>query len=608
MAPSSARPLVFACLVLGTAARAVADDPPASPRRPPSVVATPRTKPTTATATTPAPAPPASVAVALDPAAARVEAEGRIKGLPALEKDQAPHQKALREVWTQRLSLLDDWEKAVKARREAEHPDPPPDREIAQRKAEIDQRKAMLDQLARAPDTILPELFRLPPGSVDEAKLAEMSQSIERARKNLGERTAELEKLRGEMASRAGMQKGLELERDKAHARKSTLPTQRTALESAYASATAEEPRRLARERLINFQWESALADERLAAAEATLPTELARTEAIDASIKALEAQVAVTQSWLAVISRRYGEAAEQKRAALRREAVREQARAAATDDPVEKFRARRLAEILGLEAQVVEAEKSLSANPPLSLEEQKRLADLAEKDFASLKQVVQENRIGGLVALRLNNDFRRLSRERAMIQRNELAESASLNAHYENALTEAELSLINDARDDRFERDAFVETLPRARQAEAAAAIDELEERHRVLLVRHKEVLEKLLDRAEKTHGQVDRRLRTFDAQYAFIRTHIFWVRDSEPIGAVTLIQGQRDAARVVSAVAKLGAEAVDRSSWSHVSVEFGLLVAGLVVLPPAIVLARRRLKVSMAAAGAGAPIVHMI
>ena len=466
----------------------------------------------------------------------------------------------------------------------------------------------MLDQLTKAPDTILPELFRLPPESVDEAKLAEMSQSIERARKSRGERASELEKLRKELESRSGMQKTLELERDRAHARSSTLPTQRVALESAYQAATSEEPRRLAQERLVNFQWESALAEERLAAAKATLPLELGRTEAIEASIKALEAQDAVTQSWLTIISRRYGEAAEQRKAALRREAVREQANAASTDDPVEKFRARRMAEILGLEAKVVEADNALSSNPPLSLEEQTRLADVAEKDLGELKKVVQDNRVGGLVALRLNNDFRRLSHERGMIQRNELAQSASLHAHYENALTEAELSLINDTRDDRFERDAFVETLPKARQAEAGEAIDKLEAKHRELLTQHKEVLKSLLERAEKTHAEVARRLATLDAQYTFIRTHIFWVRDSEPIGESTLPQARRDAARVASAVVKLGAEAIDRSAWSHVSAEFGLILAGLVILPPAIDYGRRRLKASMAAPGTTAPAVHMI
>ncbi|HEY2154569.1 MAG TPA: hypothetical protein VGH33_03000, partial [Isosphaeraceae bacterium] len=215
--------------------------------------------------------------------------------------------------------------------------------------------------------------------------------------------------------------------------------------------------------------------------------------------------------------------------------------------------------------------------------------------DLESLKQVVKENRVGGLVALRLNNDFRRLSRERATIQRNELAQASALNAHYENALTEVELNFINDARDDRFERDAFIETLAPARRAAAGTAIDGLDAKHKELLGKKKAVLEKLLDRAEKTHAQVERRLRTLDEQYAFIRTHIFWVRDSEPLGAQTLVQARRDLAKVAAAAARLAAEPLDRRLWSPTSAEFGLMVVALVILPPLIIYGRHRCKAAI-------------
>ncbi len=183
------------------------------------------------------------------------------------------------------------------------------------------------------------------------------------------------------------------------------------------------------------------------------------------------------------------------------------------------------------------------------------------------------------------------------MIQRNELAQSAALNAHYENALTEVELNFINDARDDRFERDAFIETLPPARRSAAGAAIDGLDARHKELLGKKKAVLEKLLDRAEKTHAAVERRLRILDEQYAFIRTHIFWVRDSEPLGAQTLVQARRDLAKVAAAAARLAAEPLDRGLWTTTSAEFGLMLIALVILPPVIVYARHRLRATIAA-----------
>src|SRR5205823_6533672 len=128
----------------------------------PSAAPPPRENPNPNPNQPPAPAPAASLGPG-DAARARAEAKGRIEGLPAADKDLNPAQKALREVWTERLALVDEWEKAVKSRHDAEHPEPPPDREVAQRKSERDQHKAMLDQLARTPDSVVPELFRLPP-------------------------------------------------------------------------------------------------------------------------------------------------------------------------------------------------------------------------------------------------------------------------------------------------------------------------------------------------------------------------------------------------------------------------------------------------------------
>lgn len=598
MVSGPARPLVCACLLLGPIAGAVADDPPVAARRPTPVDAG-RAKPSAAT-------PPAT----LDPVQVRAESEGRIKGLPPSEKDQTEAQKALREIWTERLTLIDDWEKAVKARKDVENPQPAPGKEAARLTDELVERKAMLEQLTKSPETILSDLFRAPADQVDDAKLGEMSKSIEDVRNHLNDRSTELEKLKAKAdpAARATRMRELGIDRDRLHARKSTLPTLRATLEAAYKSATTDEAKRVARERLMNLPWEAALAEGRLATAEANVALEKQRGELNELAVKDQEVFVVLTQASLTAMSRRYALVAENKKAALRAEASREREKASKSDDPIEKFRARRMAEILGLEAQVIEYDKVFSASPPLSTEEQKAAADHAERDFAELKAVVSENRVGGLVALKLNNDFRRLSRERAMIQRNELADAVAAHAHYENALTEAELSYINDDRDDRFERDAFIETLPPARRAEGDRAIEAIEKQHRQLLLRRKVVLEKLLDRAESIHAQVERRLRILDAQYAFIRTRLFWVRDTEPISETTLSQARRDGARLASAITKLGAEPLDRSAWSPVSVEFGLMVAVLALTAPVIVFARGRLKAMIAAPRAAGPVIHII
>ena len=178
------------------------------------------------------------------------------------------------------------------------------------------------------------------------------------------------------------------------------------------------------------------------------------------------------------------------------------------------------------------------------------------------------------------------------MILRNELAQSSAANTYYENALTEAELAYFNDARDDRFERDALIETLPPARRAAAIAAIDDVEAKHKTLLKGRRDVLDKLLAKAEGTFQQVARRLKILDEQYAFVRTNIFWVRDSEPIGPATIALARKDAGRLFNSVVRLGTEPLDRANWSPMSAEFALSGVVALLLPVGIWRGRVRLK----------------
>ena len=105
--------------------------------------------------------------------------------------------------------------------------------------------------------------------------------------------------------------------------------------------------------------------------------------------------------------------------------------------------------------------------------------------------------------------------------------------------LTAVELELLQDSLQDRYELDLLKESLPPGRREEGARLLAELEQIHRALLVRRREVLERLSDRTSRALDQIARRLAILDEEYAFIRTHIFWVRDQEPIGAGTMAQG---------------------------------------------------------------------
>ena len=82
-----------------------------------------------------------------------------------------------------------------------------------------------------------------------------------------------------------------------------------------------------------------------------------------------------------------------------------------------------------------------------------------------------------------------------------------------------------------------------------------ELERSHRALLVRRRAVLEHLTDCTAQTLDQIARRLAILDEEYGFIRTHIFWVRDQEPIGLGTITQGARECQHVAQGPAAAGA-----------------------------------------------------
>ena len=140
------------------------------------------------------------------------------------------------------------------------------------------------------------------------------------------------------------------------------------------------------------------------------------------------------------------------------------------------------MAELLRAEAQRHQGRERAGDQPGCpSLEEQRSLADHAEADFASVKHLLDDGRVSHLDALRLNNDFRRIGPQRERIVERELAASAQQLAYYENALSGVELDLINDSRDDRFEYEDLLESLPQPRHAEALAFFEGIERKHRL-------------------------------------------------------------------------------------------------------------------------------
>lgn len=550
---------------------------------------TPSTPPATQSAPTPpaaaSPTPPESTDKAPrdDAAALRAETTNRLKDLPRSDdKDASPPDKALREILDARMALLDEWDKVTKARAAAENPDPNPEKLAEDWKLDLAQTQTLLDQSARTPEILLPPSLRNLPAQVSETIQSQMKDAIASARDDLKEWSDK----RDEAQSSSGPKEGnspaaLRAARDKSHQRLATLKERKIDRDSGLADAKTNEARALARERALNMQWETRLEEERLRSLEAQLSLEDRRAGLDVLRAQRVDAHVKLAQKTMDRLKARYQALASVKESELRRAAVSEQTRAAREDDPLQKYVARRKAELLALEALVENSKNAEATDPPPSLDEQSKLADEAEKDFAHIKKLLEDDNVSHLDALRLNNDFRRISLERTRLVRNELAVTARRLSAAENALSAVEFELIDDARDDRFELENLLERLPHNRHREAIKQFDELERKHASLLKTHRESLVRLAQRAEETHGQVLRRIEVLDKHFGFIRTNLFWVRDQEPLSVATLQMAQRETRQLGRAVLSIANELCDSNAWGWISIEFVASSLGLVVLP---------------------------
>jgi hypothetical protein len=595
---ADAMPPTFAgCLIVGFGCVFALGDEPGDR----AAVTSPETAARAASAATaPAPAPaesppnrpvlepmPERVSAA-DVAAAKAETAGRLQSL-AQPDDQADpaSSRELKEILERRLHWLQQWEMAVQARNQAEHPPDDPEKQAAKAKADLERAQALLEQAAKDPSRLLPERFRVPDDRATGAMLAELKEAIDAVQ-------GELEKLSASGVAQTTTNNLAKLrdERDEVRHDCARLAAKRSEREQAVKSAANAAARDLARERLINLEWEARANTEWLIAKEAALALETKRAAAAELELQLMEVHRQLTRKTLEMMQRRYSALAERQQLALKRAAAHEEDRAAKSNDPLERFRARRAAELLELKGQLLKDQRTLASSPSLSPEDQAERADRAEQDFAKLRKLVKDGHSSALVAIRLKNDFRRLSHERALVARTDLARSANETTYYENALTAVELELVNDAQGDRLLLENLLEVLPVGRHPEAIAVYEQQEAERRALLEQRRKVLDDLVNRAERTHQEVLRRLRALDAEYTFVRTHIFWVRDAEPLGPKTLGQGQTEVRRVARAVFRVGLEACDFSLWGRLSAEFALLALGALVLPWPIWHARRSLN----------------
>ena len=128
----------------------------------------------------------------------------------------------------------------------------------------------------------------------------------------------------------------------------------------------------------------------------------------------------------------RYREASDLKERALKQAAASQENLARQAQDPLERYRARCLADMLELEAKIMKFEQAPTALPHPSLEEQRALANRAEADFAQIKQLLDDGNVSRLDALRLNNDFRRIGPERDRLLKTDLSSIEVQLQYYE--------------------------------------------------------------------------------------------------------------------------------------------------------------------------------
>ena len=205
----------------------------------------------------------------------RAELDKQLNDLSQInEKDLTPTQKTLREVWKERVQLLDEWEKATRGRLAVENPKSSPERETADRRADLDRAQSKLELLKKTPESVLPDSFKAISEKVDDANLLEMREAIEAAKLVLNEKTIECEKLRAEPAARTASLADFRAARDKLHTQIIELPTRRVQYESAIVKAANEDARKIAREHYVNLKCESGLAAERLAMTEGYIALE----------------------------------------------------------------------------------------------------------------------------------------------------------------------------------------------------------------------------------------------------------------------------------------------------------------------------------------------
>ncbi len=330
-----------------------------------------------------------------------------------------------------------------------------------------------------------------------------------------------------------------------------------------------------------NLEWERKIEVEKLREVEAKIDLASRGAALADVHLEAKKLKLDLAGKTLDALRASYKEHVDRQVAALKKASATEGACAASSTDPLERYRAQRNKEILDQKALLEERDNELKTTPAVSLEEEEEKVKRAREHLKELKKAVSHGRSADIVAQRLNNNYRRLASERASLVRNELATVTGQMDQFDRELTEIESIELNDLQGDRAFRENLLSLLAPKRRSGAIAMFEVFEKKKHEILQSRKRVLAQLSERAELTQKKICERIAVMDEAHAFIRTHLFWVRDQPPLGLTALDQGRRDARDAAKTLIGMAGEVWARPHWLPASPEFLLAAAGLVVLP---------------------------
>ncbi len=232
------------------------------------------------------------------------------KPLPALLQD--------------RLRWLNEYEATSLALQKATHPEPSPQQQASEAKLELGKLQSILKQAVEAPETLLPPLFRDRSIKASSALGAEMKDAIEVSGNELKDWKNKLETLRGEIARWNSRMNARRADRDGLFQRVTSLAAKNEEYKSAVTDAQTAALRRLAHERLINFEWQLRVESLRLRVIEAQLALEAKLSEVRELRADVYRAHVQIATKALEPMQARYRVVAEdQERDLVRAKADR---------------------------------------------------------------------------------------------------------------------------------------------------------------------------------------------------------------------------------------------------------------------------------------------